>query len=543
MPVERKSTSCLGWVAIITLTLLACVINLVILGATLGRNDESDSATTATPSPMVDAKAYSQERPTTGTVTLLPPKPARADTPYLTYTPTLSITVSPTNTATTTFTPTPTTIPTTTPKLTLLPGPTPTSQPLETETATVTLVELLSDAATKSQLGSDRESDNVASGTVEIHFIDVGQGDATLILGPDASVLIDGGDATSPVVGYLQALGVPHLDVVIATHPNADHIGGLIDVLRAVPVNRVVTNGEEYTTLTYERFLDAIIRANSEYVEVSQGDQIVAGNLVLDVLNPAALDSSVNNDSLVLRFTYGHVSVLLTGDIEATQEARLVSAGMPLGAQILKVAHHGSNDASSPAFLRQVQPEVAVYSAGAGNQYGHPSAETLGALSAIGAQVYGTDENGTVIVSTDGTTYEVQAARSGTPRAPPTERPTVADVGFATPSPTPETALPAAPVAVEPTIAVLSLTSPISHGSNATLAIRTVPGAACDINVIYKSGASEAAGLGSQVANGEGDVTWGWKVGTRTTPGTWRIEVTCTGGGQSVHATIPFEVR
>ncbi|MFH0729367.1 MAG: hypothetical protein V2B19_23890 [Pseudomonadota bacterium] len=127
----------------------------------------------------------------------------------------------------------------------------------------------------------------------------------------------------------------------------------------------------------------------------------------------------MNNNSVVLRLVFGKVSFLFTGDAQADAESSmLISSVSPVKATILKVGHHGSRTASSPAFLSVVQPEVAVYSAGAGNSYGHPHPETMAALLAVGATIYGTDVNGPVVVTTDGITYKVEAAK-GQPRAPP----------------------------------------------------------------------------------------------------------------------------
>ena len=202
----------------------------------------------------------------------------------------------------------------------------------------------------------------------------------------------------------------------------------------------------------------------------------------------------------------------------------MLAAGEDLQAQILKVGHHGSSSASSPAFLSAVKPEVAVYCCGVGNSYDHPHEETLTALSDVGAKIYGTDVNGTVVVTSDGATYQVDTEQGGA-RAPPSAT-------------TVTSAVTSGPLSIE----VVSLTSPISHGSTAKLTVKTAPGALCTITVYYKSGASEAAGLGDQTAGSSGTVTWRWKVGTRTTPGLWSIVVTAEAGGQEESVEISFEV-
>lgn len=231
-------------------------------------------------------------------------------------------------------------------------------------------------------------------------------------------MLIDGGEADTGVVQYLKSKGGNRLDLVVATHPHADHIGGLVQVLKTIPVSKVVTNGQPTTTKTYENFLDAIAAAKAEYIEVKRGDSLRLGDLVFSVLNPtSAKGDDLNDNSAVLRLVYGKVSFLFTGDTQAQAEASMsVSSFSPVQANILKVGHHGSRTSSSRAFLTLVKPEVAIYSAGKGNPYGHPHAETIAALSAIGAKIYGTDVNGTVVVTTDGSTYKVVASKQG-PRA------------------------------------------------------------------------------------------------------------------------------
>lgn len=366
------------------------------------------------------------------------------------------------------------------------------------------------------------------SGSLQVHFIDVGQGDAILIRAADGKVaLIDGGESGSGVLSYLRAKGVERINLMIATHPHADHIGGLVDVLEALPVDEVVTNGEPTTTLTYEHFLDGIAAAKAAYKEVKRGDTLTLGGLSFAVLSPEGPGGGdLNDGSIVLRLAYGKVAFLSTGDAQQTAEASMLGAGEPVEAQILKVGHHGSRSSSSPAFLAAVHPEVAVYSAGLGNSYGHPHAETLAALAAVGATVYGTDTNGTVVVTSDGAGYKVEMAKQSQARAPPTV------TTGQTPVPAP------GPLA----LAKVSLTSPVSPGATARLTIKTTPGAGCTITVYYKSGASQAAGLGPQNAAGDGTATWQWKVGSRTTPGVWRIVVTATVDGQQTSLEIPLEV-
>ena len=378
------------------------------------------------------------------------------------------------------------------------------------------------------------------TGDLQVHFIDVGQGDSILIRTPSgASMLIDGGDTDTGVVQYLKSNGITRLDIVVATHPHADHIGGLVQVLKAIPVAKVVTNGQPTTTKTYENFLDTIAAGKSAYVEVKRGDTINLDGLVFTVLSPAnVLGNDLNNNSIVLRLVYGKVSFLFEGDAQADAEASMLASSVsPATATILKVGHHGSRTSSTPAFLALVKPAVAIYSAGKGNVYGHPHPETLAALATVGATVYGTDVNGTVIVTTDGNTYKVSPA-TGQPRGPPSAQPA------ATPTPTlGATPIPApAPSSGALGLEVISVTSPVAPGGTATLTAKTVPGSTCTIIVNYKSGPSQAQGLEAKVADINGNVSWTWKVGTTTTPGNWPISVTASKDKQAVTKETTFTV-
>ncbi len=364
------------------------------------------------------------------------------------------------------------------------------------------------------------------SGPLLVHFIDVGQGDSILIQAPDGSVsLIDGGEPGSGALQYLRSLGITHLDLVVATHPHSDHIGGLVDVLNTMPVDRVLTNGATHTTPIYAQFVDAIASSQAEYAEAQRGDTISLGDFVMNILSPVDnTGEDLNDSSLVLKLAYGEISFLFTGDAQQTAEEGLLLSDIAVNATILKIAHHASLTGSPLSFLTAVHPEVSIYSAGSGNDYGYPHPETIASIKSLGSTLYGTDVNGTIIVTTDGHNYSISTTRVA-------------------PTPTPTFLAPTAQPPSELFIDVISLTSPISAGGMASLSINTLPGAACTITVYFKSGPSQAAGLGGQTAGSDGTVTWTWKVGSRTTPGTWRIVVTANLNGQSEAIEIPFEVR
>jgi beta-lactamase superfamily II metal-dependent hydrolase len=356
---------------------------------------------------------------------------------------------------------------------------------------------------------------------VEVDFIDVGQGDAILIRSKEGqTALIDGGEAGSGVLAYLTSQGVTHLNLMVATHPHSDHIGGLVDVLGAMPVDRVVTNGQPHTSQLYERFLDGIIQSEAEFIEAKRGDVLPLGSLSFQVLNPGdSLGEDINNNSLVLRLVVGKVAFMFTGDAQTEAESSIVSSGLPLAADILKVGHHASHTSSSPAFLSAVQPSVAVYMAGSGNNYGHPHAETIAALTDAGVIIFGTDVNGTIAITTDGTNYQVIPA-AGSP--------------YGTSAPLAQNK----PLSLE----ILSVTSPVRQGDQATVNARSAPGATCTITVHYQSGPSKAKGLESRTPDPGGSVSWSWDVGPKTSLGSWPITVLCSQANETLTQETTFEV-
>lgn len=240
-------------------------------------------------------------------------------------------------------------------------------------------------------------------GETRISMLDVGQGDSILIRGAAGNVLIDGGRGASALLSSLgRALGTSDrmIDVVVLTHPQLDHIGGLPAVLDRYDVRLVVMTGVSYPLDQYRAFLDGI-RANRIPVLLAvRGETIAMGDDVLTVVAPetalrgtAADTESVNDTSIVMRFDADGVRTVLTGDITAERERVLAAAIGDI--DILKVSHHGSKYSSDASFLRRLRPEVAVIGVGK-NSYGHPAPETLARLAAAGARVFRTDTMGTV---------------------------------------------------------------------------------------------------------------------------------------------------
>lgn len=244
---------------------------------------------------------------------------------------------------------------------------------------------------------------------MQVHFIDVGQGDSILIESPSGkTMLIDGGvkGAGQQIVSYLKELGINKLDIVVATHPDADHIGGLIPVLDNMMIEQFYDSGKVHTSQTFEEMLTRIDEKNIPYHVPKIGDDIEFDKDVnVKVLNANDQATDNNDASIVLKMTYGNVSFLLTGDAGVALEKEMLQYDVK--ATVLKAGHHGSNTSSSEEFIQAVKPEVTILSYGEDNKYGHPHAEIVDRLQAIGSKIYATADLGTITVSTDGVSYTV----------------------------------------------------------------------------------------------------------------------------------------
>lgn len=233
--------------------------------------------------------------------------------------------------------------------------------------------------------------------SVHVTFLDVGQGDATLIETPGGRIaLVDAGESYPG--DQLRARGVEHIDLLVASHPHADHIGGLDEIVERRPVRTYLDNGMPYGTESYRRLMDAIEARPSITYLAAQPRTIHLGDVSVDVLATHPAPRHANDASVALLIRYGEFSLLLTGDAEAAALDYLVETGAVPGVTVLKASHHGSDNGVTEHFLAAARPEVVVISVGAGNAYGHPGALALAAYHAAASDVYRTDLDGSVTV-------------------------------------------------------------------------------------------------------------------------------------------------
>lgn len=246
----------------------------------------------------------------------------------------------------------------------------------------------------------------LAEGQLLIYFIDVGQADASVLICDGQVLMIDGGNVadSSLIYSYLsKSLGVRHIDYMIATHPHEDHIGGLSAALNACSVGAIFSPVTDYDSDPF-RSLQKYAQAQNVSITIpAMGDTFMLGSARVQFISPSRQYDDINDMSLVVRVDYGSTSFVFTGDAAWEAEHDMVDSGSNLSATLLKVGHHGSSTSSSYVFLRDVMPEYAVISVGDKNAYGHPTDPTLSRLRDIGATVYRTDLQGTIVCISDGT--------------------------------------------------------------------------------------------------------------------------------------------
>ncbi|MCD4760931.1 MBL fold metallo-hydrolase [bacterium] len=239
-----------------------------------------------------------------------------------------------------------------------------------------------------------------------VHFLDIGQGDAILIRTPQGqNILIDGGPDNAVVYQLAEVLPwwERTIDYVVLTHYHADHVIGLVEVFDKYKVNNVLINDHQPDHMLHYIFKDALEEHNLKPTIVTAGEKFVlADNLSWQVLLSDDYHEDYNDNSIVMRLSYGDIDFLFTGDLTTIGEERLLSTGLVLESEVLKVCHHGSKYSSSEKFLEKVQPEICIIQSGKNNKFGHPHQEALDRLNNIGCQIKSNEHLGTISIFSDG---------------------------------------------------------------------------------------------------------------------------------------------
>jgi competence protein ComEC len=280
----------------------------------------------------------------------------------------------------------------------------------------IVIVALLVGSVVVNEFSEYKQSDSFSDGaSLQVVFLDVQQADCILLKTDNHAMLIDAGDVGQDklVLNYLSEYGVTTLDYLVATHPHADHIGSMASVVQTLDsVGEVIMPDKDHTTKSYENLLKAISEKDIPITIPKPGDVFKMGEAVITVLAPnSAMYKDLNDYSIVLHVEFGNTSFLFAGDADTKSENEQLTNGLSPKADVLKVGHHGSRTSSTQKYLDAVAPSCAVISCKINNDYGHPHKESMSRLTATGAVIYRTDENGTIIFVSDGEKISVTAER------------------------------------------------------------------------------------------------------------------------------------
>lgn len=250
-----------------------------------------------------------------------------------------------------------------------------------------------------------------------VHFIDVGQGDSILIQTPSGkNVLVDGGPpkAAKGVVAFLEQHNVEKIDLLIATHPDIDHIGGLTHVLKSFKVDRIIDSGKIYTTKTYATYISQILKRQIPVEIAKQNDLIQIDPLLkFRILNAHTGSKNNNESSIVLRVSFKEIDFLLMSDVEEEQEIVLMEK-YNIQSEVLKIAHHGSSTSTTLGFLKEVNADIGILTYSKKNDYGHPVDRVIENLHKTKTAIYSTAVFGNISISTDGENYLILNEKSPT---------------------------------------------------------------------------------------------------------------------------------
>lgn len=342
-----------------------------------------------------------------------------------------------------------------------------------------------------------------SSGTLRVNYIDVGQGDSIFIQLPNnQTMLIDAGEAykSDNVINYLNNLGITKIDYVIGTHPHTDHIGGLEEVINTFDIGSIYMPRAVSTSKTYEDLLTTISSKGLKVKTAKSGVVVLdEDNLKLEFIAPNSDSySELNNYSAVLKLTYLDNTFLFMGDAETLSEEEITSE---IKADVIKVGHHGSDSSSSLEFVKKVSPEYAIIMVGEGNSYNHPYQSIIDRYESVGAKVLRTDLDGNIVCDSDGKKVTCDGDKDSSSNSNSNSTST-SDINL------------------------VSMTTPVSRGSDATISIKGVPNITYDIDVMYSSGESKASGLEDKTSDSEGNVSWTFKVSSNVKVGTYEVKIT-----------------
>lgn len=243
---------------------------------------------------------------------------------------------------------------------------------------------------------------------MEVHFIDVGQGDAILVQVNDKNLLIDSGpkESSSNLFNYLTSLHINKLDYIIATHPHEDHIGNMYSVIKKFDIGEFFAPKVIHTSKSFERMVESLISKNKKInvFDTNTTSIDLGENIEISIYSPLPKDygDNMNLYSAIFRIKYGSTSFLFTGDAEKSNEEEILSSNSLIKSNVLKVGHHGSSTSTSQFFLEAVNPEITIISVGQDNSYNHPNSKILKLINSIGSKVYRTDKDSTVVLISDG---------------------------------------------------------------------------------------------------------------------------------------------
>lgn len=257
-----------------------------------------------------------------------------------------------------------------------------------------------------------------AEGEMQVHFIDVGQGDCVYIAAGTENMLIDCGEAeeSAKVVSYLRDMGVRRLDYVIGTHPHSDHMGGMDNIVSSFGIGEFIiphlADDDIPTTSYFSRFLDAAQKYGVKLREAETGSEFTVGDAHCEIVAPNSGDyDDLNNYSVGVILRHGSESFIFTGDAEGVSEREMIDGGRLGKVDVYKVGHHGSSSSSTAEFLSVIRPETAVISCGAENPYGHPTDAVIKRLSGYTDSIYRTDLCGNIVITSDGSSLQVSTER------------------------------------------------------------------------------------------------------------------------------------